>query len=79
MKVGDKIFSNKVRTDQTATIVKADVYSRLERPGKGIRTKYVAKYDDGLELTFYGFDINRSIFKKEECDGQMCLSEFMTM
>ncbi len=79
MKVGDKVTSNKVRPDKTATIVKADVYSRLDRPGKGIRTKYVAKYDDGLELTFYGFNIGKSIFKKEECDGQMHLSEFMTI
>lgn len=30
-------------------------------------------------MIFYGFDIGRSVFKVEESDGQLCLSEFMSM
>lgn len=30
-------------------------------------------------MKFYGFDINRSIFRIEEADGQMRLEEFMEM
>lgn len=77
MKIGDKVISNKFRPDDVATIIAADIYSRLERPQKGIRTKYVAQYDDGYEITFYGFNINKSVFKYEEPDGQMSIEDFL--
>lgn len=84
MKVGDVIFSTKVRPYEKATIVKADVVikERNNKNGskkKETRSTYKALYSDGSEITFYGFNINKSIFKFEEPDGQLNLSDFMCM
>lgn len=73
MKIGDKVRSKKVRHDETATIT----YVSIIKMGKKCRTTYNARFDDGSELTFYGFDIGKTVFKVEECDGQMCLDDFM--
>lgn len=77
MKVGDIIYSTKIRPKAKATIVKADVNVKDREGKKEVRSKYVAKYKDGSEITFYGFDINRTIFKYEESDGQLSLFDFM--
>lgn len=82
MKVGDVIFSTKVRPEERATIVKADVEikERVNKKGmrkKETRTTYRAKYPDGSEITFYGFQINKSVFKAPESDGQLNLKDFM--
>lgn len=79
MKIGDIVMSTKVRPYDNAKIVKSEVtVKRKENGRKETRTKYIAKYLDGSELTFYGFNINKSIFKIQEADGQMCLADFMT-
>ena len=81
MKIGDIIQSTKVRPNDTAKIIKADVRQKYnDKKGKTeVRTEYVAEFEDKTIMEFYGFDINRSIFRIEEADGQMRLEEFMDM
>lgn len=73
MKIGDKIASTKVRPFDIAVVTKADVIIKKNGEKSEIRTKYVAKYEDGSEITFYGFNINKTIFKKDSIDGQLSL------
>ena len=82
MKIGDVIFSTKVRPYENAVIVKADVEIKKRTNKNGsvreeTRTTYKAQYKDGSEITFYGFNINKSVFKHTEPDGQINLKEFM--
>lgn len=82
MKVGDTIFSTKIRPYENAIIVKADVAikERTKKDGtikKETRTTYKAKYPDGSEITFYGFNLNKSVFKYIKPDGQLNLDDFM--
>ena len=81
MKIGDEVISTKVRPTDPATIIDIEVVVKEKdvKPGKkkSVRTKYKAKYSDGSELTFYGFNIGKSIFKFERPDGQLDLSQFM--
>ena len=84
MKIGDIVTSKKIRPGLHATITNAEVVIKSKelkngRKKKETRTMYQAKFDDGSSMIFYGFDIGRSVFKVEEADGQMCLSEFMEM
>ena len=84
MKIGDIVYSKKIRPGLHATITNAEVVIKEKelkngRKKKETRTKYQAAFDDGSSMIFYGFDIGRSIFKVEEADGQMCLSQFMCM
>lgn len=85
MKIGDKVRSTKVRPGDIATITKShvDIKDKVKKSGrdkKEIRTKYEAEYDDGSKLIFYGFDINRFVFRTDEVDaGQMSLEQFMEM
>ena len=84
MKIGDKVISTKIRPNTPAVVTNAEVVIKEKelksgRKKKECRTKYHAKFDDGSFMVFYGFDIDRTIFKQEESDGQMCLSQFMEM
>lgn len=84
MKVGDVVYSTKIRPKTHAVITNAEVVIKEEELKSGkkkkvCRTKYQAKFDDGSFMIFYGFDIDRSIFRVEESDGQMCLGQFMEM
>ena len=84
MKIGDIVVSKKIRPGIKAVITNAEVVIKEKelksgRKKKECRTKYQAKYDDGTFMVFYGFDIDRSVFKVEESDGQMCLDQFMSM
>lgn len=85
MKIGDKVRSTKVRPGDIATITKShfDIKDGVTAHGrrKVFRTKYEAEYDDGSKLIFYGFDINRFVFRADdEVDaGQMSLDAFMDM
>lgn len=78
MKVGDRVYSTKVRPYETATISKVDIDIK-DREGKKaqIKSKYIAKYLDGSELTFYGFNINKTIFKHMDADGQYSLFDYI--
>lgn len=79
MKLNDIVRSTKVRPGDTARIIKVDVkktYNEKKNRDE-IRTTYSAEFPDKTTMTFYGFDINRTIFKVEENDGQMHLSSFM--
>lgn len=77
MKVGDVVYSTKVRPYEKATIVKVDVTVKNRENKKEVRSKYVAKYLDGSELTFYGFNLNKSIFKHIVQDGQMSIFDYI--
>ena len=81
MKIGDIIRSTKVRPSETAKIIKADVRQKYieKKEMTEIRTEYVAEFKDKSAIKFYGFDINKTIFKVREADGQMRLEEFMEM
>lgn len=84
MKIGDVVYSTKIRPKTPAVVTNAEVVIKEKelksgRKKKECRTKYQAKFDDGTFMVFYGFDIGRSVFKVEESDGQICLSEFMSM
>lgn len=81
MKIGDEIFSTKVRPNDVATITDVEVVAKWKETKTGkkkeIRTKYLAKYPDNSEITFYGFNINKSIFKFERPSGQITLEDYM--
>ena len=82
MKIGDQIYSTKVRPNDIATVIKADVkivWRELKNgtKKKETQTKYVARYDDLSYITFYGFDINRTVFKREATDGQLSLFDIL--
>lgn len=78
MKVGDSVYSTKHRQNDRATIVKVDVDIRNEHKKKSeVRSKYIAKYLDGEELVFYGFNINKSIFKVMEPEGQYSIFDYL--
>ena len=84
MKIGDVVCSTKSRRNIHAVVTNAEVVIKEKELKNGMkkketRTKYQARFDDGSFMVFYGFDIDRSIFKVEESDGQMCLSQFMSM
>lgn len=82
MKVGDKVRSTKVRPKEIAVIVKADINVRRDVTRKrkdDIRSTYTAKFDDGSSLIFYGFDVNKTVFKVEDKNGQMTLDQFISM
>ena len=81
MKVGDVVISNKVRPSDKATIVKVNVkiVFNEKKNRKETRTEYVAEFPDKSTYTFYGFNVNKSVFKAEEPDGQLCLDDFINM
>ena len=81
MKIGDIIRSTKVRPSETAKIIKADVRQKYieKKEMTEIRTEYVAEFKDKSTIKFYGFDINKTIFRVREADGQMRLEEIMEM
>ena len=73
MKVGDTVMSIKTRPYENAKVIKADISIR---DCGSVRTKYVAEYKDGSTLIFYGWDINKNVFKVAEADGQICLADY---
>jgi hypothetical protein len=81
MKVGDKVRSLRIRPDEIAVVTRADIkIVKNEKKNRDeTRTSYTAEFDDKTKLIFYGFDINRFIFKVEEDDGQIHMSEFIDM
>lgn len=80
MKIGDKIYSKKVRPNDTAEIKVVKVKKKFNKDTNQteIRTKYIAEYEDGTNITFYGFNINQTIFKIEEFE-QLTLSQLFNM
>ena len=81
MKVGDRVRSSKVRPDEIAVVTRADIkIVKNEKKNRDeTRTSYTAEFDDKTKLIFYGFDINRFVFKVEEDDGQIHMSEFIEL
>ena len=80
MKVGDVVRNTKVRPGDRAKIVKVEI-KKIHNEKKDIeeiRTTYTAEFPDKTIMIFYGFNINKSVFKVMNHDGQMCLSDFMT-
>lgn len=79
MKVGDIVMSTKVRPYENAKVIKADIKTQWneKKNRKETRTEYVAEFPDKSTFTFYGFNVNKSVFKVMEADGQLCLSDFM--
>lgn len=80
MKVGDIVMSTKIRSYENATIVKAEYTRFVDDKGKqSVKTKYIAEFADGSSFIFHGANVNKSVFKVQENDGQMCLSDFMNL
>ena len=83
MKVGDRVRSVRVRPDEIAVVTKADIKivknEKENRIKYETRTSYTAEFDDKSKMIFYGFDINRFVFKVEEDDGQIHMSDFIDM
>lgn len=80
MKIGDVVYSLKVRPYEKAIIIKSDVEIKWRENKNGqkkkeTRTTYIAQYPDMTCITFYGFNINKTIFKYIEPDGQLSLSD----
>ena len=74
MKIGDVVVSKKTRPDERAKVIKVDI--SLDKKKKP-KTKYVAEYADKSTLIFYGWDVNKTVTKVEENDGQLCLFDFL--
>ena len=80
MKIGDRVRSIKVRPKEVATVTKVDISLKEKAAEKRkFRSSYEAQFDDGSKLIFYGFNINQTIFKVEEDDGQLHLNQFMSV
>lgn len=79
MKIGDIVMSTKIRPYENAKIIKADIKIRFneKKQRNETRTEYIAEFPDKTTFTFYGFNINKSVFKVLKADGQMVLSDFM--
>lgn len=79
MKIGDVVKSTKIRPSEHAKVVKADIKIRFNDKTirNEVRTEYIAEFPDKTTFTFYGFDVNRSVFKVQESDGQMRLEDFI--
>lgn len=79
MKIGDMVYSKKVRPNEKAKITKVDVKLRHDdvKMRAITQTTYTAKFEDGSSLIFYGFDVNRTIFKAREADGQYTLNDYL--
>ena len=79
MKIGDVVKSTKIRPSEPAKVIKADIKIRCndKTMRNEVRTEYIAEFPDKTTFTFYGFDINRSVFKVQESDGQMRLEDFI--
>lgn len=67
MKIGDRVRSTKVRSEDFAVIKKVDIdIKKRSEDVSNVKTKYVAEYPDGSELTFYGFNIGKTIFAVDD-------------
>lgn len=82
MVIGDVVMSTKIRPYENATITKVDISIHEKTNKKGIkrketRTSYTATFADGTSFIFYGFNINKSVFKVVGHDGQITLWDFM--
>ena len=73
MKVGDKIYHE--RYMGLATIIQSTVETTwdVRKNSEVVRTKYLATYSDGRPITFYGYDIGKTIFKHEPIGEQLSL------
>lgn len=65
MKVGDKVRHKK--HEGIATIVDFQINQEWNffKQKRVIKTKYIAQYENGNLLTFYGFNIGKTVFKYE--------------
>lgn len=84
MKIGDIVYSTKIRPYEHAVIIKADVDIRWREGKDGVRkketrTSYVAQFTDKTTMTFYGFNVNKSVFKYILPDGQISLSDIFNL
>ena len=76
MKIGDIVYNPKIRHGEHATIVKAEISVKYKEDKnkklkKVTESKYIAKFEDGSEMTFYGFNVNKSVFLYVKPDGQL--------
>lgn len=67
MKVGDKIQA-KLIPNEEATVISSNIETVWDdiKKRKVVKTKYVARYDDGTLINFYGFNIGKTIFKSDD-------------
>ena len=67
MKVGDKIQAKLIPKEE-ATVISANIETVWDdiKKRKVVKTKYVARYDDGTLINFYGFNIGKTIFKSDD-------------
>ena len=65
MKIGDKVRRKGVMGE--ATIVSCEVNKHWDdiKQKQIIKTTYTARYENGFLITFYGFNIGRTIFKSD--------------
>lgn len=79
MKIGDIVMSTKVRPYENAKIVDVEIKKKFNEKKNRLetRTTYTAEFPDKSTMIFYGFNVNKSVFKVMESDGQMCLADFM--
>jgi hypothetical protein len=77
MKVGDKIYHKKYAG--LATVIQSTVETTwdVRKQKEVVRTKYLATYPDGRPITFFGYDVNKTIFKHKPVNEQMTLFDFI--
>ena len=77
MKVGDKIYHKKFMG--LATVIQTTVETTwdVRKNSQVVRTKYLATYSDGRPITFYGFDIGKTIFKHEPITEQVSIFDII--
>lgn len=73
MKVGDKVYHKSLVG--IATIVHKEIHQTYDPIKKftKMRTKYIANYPNGESIIFYGYDINKIVFKSVPINQQTSL------
>ena len=77
MKIGDKVYHKEL--SGIATIVKVNIQQSEDiiRRKTVIRTEYVANYPTGESITFYEFNIGKTVFKYEPLSQQMSIFDYI--
>lgn len=67
MKVGDKVQSKSI-PEKDATIISINIETTWDdlKKREVTKTRYVARYDNGTLINFYGFNIGKTIFKSND-------------
>lgn len=73
MKIGDKVYHRHM--PGIATVIRVDIQQNYDvrKKKNTVKSEYTAVYPDGTPITFYGFNIGKTVFKSEPISQQLSL------